>query len=226
MGKAVSVARRASLAALAVCAAGLGIAACKGPQEQAVSTPAAAAAAPAPRAEKPIEFVSADGEVLADPSAAATDGGSQTQPDAELPLGDLGYGEYELGTRYGFLVNQLSARGIEHKLQYDASYARKSLVLPQTALGAAWELRLSFESTAEKIVVMDLTHSAADSAACEAQFKRALDKMTAVAGFAPTSAAEHSRWAFRNGNQLQLSKSCGVAPYGVAFRLEKGGAGA
>lgn len=224
MDKAVMVARRTALATLAVCALGLGIAACKGPQQESASAAPAPAAAPARRAEKPIEFVSADGQVLADPSAAPAEAGSQTRPDAELPLGDAGYGDYELGQRYSFLVNQLTARGVEHKLEYDASYARKSLVMPQTALGAPWELRLAFESTAEKIVTMDLAHSAADTAACEAQFKLALDKMTAVAGFAPTSAQpEHYRWAFRNGNQLALSKSCAATPYRVAFRLERAG---
>lgn len=228
MGKAVTAAWRTSLATLAVCAVGLGIAACKGPQEE-TARAAPAPAAPAKPAAPEIEYVSADGQVVADPNAAPTDAGPQAKPDADWPLGDLGYGDYELGERYSYLVNQLSARGVAHKVEYDSSYAHKSLKIPQTALGSSWDLRLAFDSTAEKVFAMDLSHTAADAPACEQQFTAALDKMTAVAGFAPTlekasgsTQTDRYRWGFRNGNRLQLTRNCTAAPYAVSFRLEKG----
>lgn len=229
MSKGTWLAVAAGAAILGVGAVAVAVWGLPGAQEAAAPAPAARVAAARPAADE-VAFVAADGQVVADPSALAqADAEPQAKPDADWPLGDLGYGEYELGERYSFLVNQLSARGIVHRLEYDSSYAHKSLAIPQTALGASWELRLAFDQTAEKVFAMHLSHAAADTPSCERQFSAALDKMSAVAGFAPTlqkaSTAEQPdryRWQFRNGNHLELTRSCGSAPYAVAFRLEKG----
>jgi hypothetical protein len=138
--------------------------------------------------------------VAPSPVAAAAEPVAPPQPQSipGWPLSEAGYGEYELGQRYSFLLSRLVSRKQPHEVGYDPSLSYKRLALPQQALGTTWELQLTFDREVEKIFSIALVKSSATEAAAAT----AASKAAAASGNAaattlppPMTAADCERLA-------------------------------